>query len=91
MKQEGFDIETVTIQNEPLNRGNSASLYMTWQEQRDFIKVALGPAFENPDKTYSIVFQNDINEPINLTVKIGGKSFTYNLLQKSVNSFIWNK
>ncbi len=45
MKKAGFDINAITIQNEPLNRGNSASLYMSWQEQRDFIKKALGPAF----------------------------------------------
>ncbi|MCU7693388.1 glycoside hydrolase family 30 beta sandwich domain-containing protein [Haoranjiania flava] len=46
MKNNGIDIYAVTVQNEPLNRGNSASLYMTWQEQRDFIKTALGPAFK---------------------------------------------
>lgn len=40
---QGIKIYSVTPQNEPLNRGNSASLYMTWQEQRDFIKTALGP------------------------------------------------
>lgn len=43
METEGFPIESITIQNEPLNRGNSASMYMTWQEQRDFLKTALGP------------------------------------------------
>lgn len=43
-KREGIDIYAVTPQNEPLNRGNSASMYMTWQEQRDFVKDALGPA-----------------------------------------------
>lgn len=60
MKQEGFEIESVTIQNEPLNRGNSASLFMTWQEQRDFIKTALGPKFrENNIKTKIIVFDHN--------------------------------
>ncbi|TCV12237.1 glucosylceramidase [Sphingobacterium alimentarium] len=43
MKKEGINIHSITIQNEPLNRGNSASMYMTWQEQQKFIKVALGP------------------------------------------------
>ena len=42
-KAEGIDIYAVTPQNEPLNRGNSASLYMEWEEQRDFVKTALGP------------------------------------------------
>lgn len=55
MDEEGFYIDAVTIQNEPLNRGNSASLYMTWQEQRDFIKTALGPAFEEAGITTKIV------------------------------------
>lgn len=39
----GIKVYAVTPQNEPLNRGNSASMYMTWQEQRDFIKTGLGP------------------------------------------------
>lgn len=43
MKKEGINIHSITIQNEPLNRGNSASMYMTWQEQQKFIKDALGP------------------------------------------------
>ncbi len=46
MGKEGIHIESITIQNEPLNRGNSMSLYMTWQEQADFIRTALGPKFE---------------------------------------------
>lgn len=45
MASEGFVINAITIQNEPLNRGNSASLYMSWQEQAAFIKNALGPKF----------------------------------------------
>ncbi|GBU08284.1 glucosylceramidase [Bacteroidales bacterium] len=45
MSKEGFPINAITIQNEPLNRGNSASLFMTWQEQKEFIKTALGPKF----------------------------------------------
>lgn len=45
-KTEGINIYAVTPQNEPLNRRNSASLYMTWEEQRDFVKTALGPTLE---------------------------------------------
>ena len=40
MQHEGIKIDAITIQNEPLNRGNSVSLYMTWQEQAAFIKTA---------------------------------------------------
>lgn len=39
-------IFSVTPQNEPLNTGNSASCYMPWKQERDFVKMALGPAFE---------------------------------------------
>ena len=38
MKSQGFDIYAVTLQN-------SMSMYMPWQDQRDFIKTAVGPAF----------------------------------------------
>lgn len=44
MEAEGFDIHAVTIQNEPLNHGNSMSMYMPWRDQKEFVKV-LGPAF----------------------------------------------
>jgi len=39
----GIHIDAITPQNEPLNRGNSASLFMGWEEQRDFVKK-LGPS-----------------------------------------------
>ena len=42
-KDNGINIYAVTPQNEPLNRGNSASMYMGWEEQRDFVKKGLGP------------------------------------------------
>ncbi|MDO9154411.1 MAG: glycoside hydrolase family 30 beta sandwich domain-containing protein [Paludibacter sp.] len=62
MKKEGFDIESITIQNEPLHKGNSASLYMTWQEQATFIKNALGPKFATAGlKTKIIVYDHNFN------------------------------
>jgi len=42
--KEGIKIYAVTLQNEPLNRKNSASLFMGWEEERDFVKV-LGAQF----------------------------------------------
>ncbi|WP_289292646.1 glycoside hydrolase family 30 protein [Bacteroides sp. CG01] len=45
-KAQGINIYAVTPQNEPLNRQNSASLYMSWEEQRDFVKE-LGPKMES--------------------------------------------
>lgn len=45
MENEGFDIHAITMQNEPLNNGNSISLYMPWRDQAKFVKV-LGPALK---------------------------------------------
>lgn len=45
MEAEGFDIHAITMQNEPLNHGNSMSLFMPWKDQAAFVKV-LGPAME---------------------------------------------
>lgn len=62
MAQEGIPITSITIQNEPLNRGNSASLYMTWEEQAEFVGEHLGPAFaQNNIKTKIIVFDHNYN------------------------------
>jgi glucosylceramidase len=62
MEQEGIPIASITIQNEPLNRGNSVSLYMTWQEQAEFIRSALGPAFEAAGiMTKIVVFDHNYN------------------------------
>ncbi|MCF0160295.1 MAG: glucosylceramidase, partial [Bacteroidaceae bacterium] len=44
-QQSGIPIYSVTPQNEPLNRGNSVSCYMPWEEQAEFVKV-LGPALK---------------------------------------------
>lgn len=61
-KDAGVNIYGMTPQNEPLNRGNSASMYMTWQEQRDFIKNALGPKFKQAGLDTKIyVFDHNYN------------------------------
>ncbi|MBR2006607.1 MAG: glucosylceramidase [Alistipes sp.] len=49
MEAEGIPIYAITVQNEPLNHGNSMSLYMGWEQQRDFIRDHLGPEFEKHD------------------------------------------
>ena len=62
MESRGYPIYAVTLQNEPLNRGNSMSLYMTWEEQRDFIKQAVGPAFRAAGlKTKILLFDHNYN------------------------------
>ena len=60
MERRGYPIMAVTLQNEPLNRGNSMSTYMSWQEQSNFIKWAIGPAFAAADlKTKVLVFDHN--------------------------------
>ena len=62
MEAEGIPIYAITIQNEPLNRGNSMSLYMGWEQQRDFIRDHLGPEFESNDIDAKIwVFDHNYN------------------------------
>ncbi|MDP2338473.1 MAG: glycoside hydrolase family 30 beta sandwich domain-containing protein [Bacteroidota bacterium] len=76
MKKEGFNIDAITIQNEPLNRGNSASLYMSWQEQASFVRNALGPKFADAGLTTKIVVfdhnynYDNINDQLSYPVKI---------------------
>lgn len=62
MKKEGINVSSITVQNEPLNRGNSASLYMTWEEQQAFIKQALGPQLKASDLNTKIyAFDHNYN------------------------------
>ena len=62
MEKRGYPILGVTLQNEPLNRGNSMSLYMSWQDQLAFIKEAVGPAFAQAGlKTKILLFDHNYN------------------------------
>ena len=61
MQKRGYKVLGVTLQNEPLNHGNSMSLYMPWEDQRDFLKV-IGPAFEKAGlKTQIMLFDHNYN------------------------------
>ena len=61
MQKRGYKVKYVTLQNEPLNHGNSMSLYMPWEDQRDFLKV-VGPAFEKAGlKTEILLFDHNYN------------------------------
>jgi len=64
MKNEGIAIDAITIQNEPVNSRNTPS--MTWfeNEQADFIKNNLGPAFEKAGIiTKIILFDHNGDRP----------------------------
>ena len=60
-KQEGINIYAVSPQNEPLNPGNCASLYMPWNEQAGFVQQ-LAPAFKRAGLTTKIyLFDHNYN------------------------------
>lgn len=64
MAKEGITIDAITIQNEPENPKNTPSLVMTAEEQRDFIKGHLGPAFEKAGiKTKIVLFDHNCDHP----------------------------
>jgi len=55
MEAQGISITAVTPQNEPLNPYNNPSLVMQANEQANFIKNNLGPAFETAGITTKII------------------------------------
>lgn len=60
-RQEGINIYAVSPQNEPLNAGNCASLYMPWNEQASFVRQ-LAPIFAEADLTTKIyLFDHNYN------------------------------
>ena len=62
LEAEGIPIYAVTPQNEPLNRRNSASMFMGWQEQQAFIKEGLGPHLRDAGLDTKIyVFDHNYN------------------------------
>lgn len=64
MKKEGIDIDAITVQNEPLHPGNNPSLLMLAEDQAEFIKDHLGPAFEENDiKTKIILYDHNADRP----------------------------
>ncbi len=64
MTAEGIPIEAITPQNEPLHPGNNPSLLMTAEQQLDFIKNHLGPAFQkNNISTKIIIYDHNCDRP----------------------------
>ncbi|HYG37385.1 MAG TPA: glycoside hydrolase family 30 beta sandwich domain-containing protein [Cytophagales bacterium] len=70
MKKEGIRIDAVTIQNEPFNVKNNPSMLMMPEDQENFIKNHLGPAFEKDSIDTKIVIYdhnpNIIGYPISI-------------------------
>ncbi len=64
MKAQGITIDAITIQNEPLHPGNTPSMYMEAVDQANFIKTALGPAFQTAGlATKIIVYDHNADRP----------------------------
>jgi glucosylceramidase len=64
MAKEGITIDAITIQNEPENPKNTPSLVMTAEEQNEFIKKHLGPAFQQAGiKTKIVLFDHNCDHP----------------------------
>ncbi len=64
MQKEGIRIDAITIQNEPLNEGNTPSMKMTARDQLMFIKYNLGPIFRQKGiGTKIILYDHNCDEP----------------------------
>jgi glucosylceramidase len=64
MAKEGIAINAITIQNEPENPKNTPSLVMNADEQSEFIKKHLGPAFQKAQiKTKIVLFDHNCDHP----------------------------
>jgi glucosylceramidase len=64
MQKQRIRIDAITIQNEPLNEGNTPSMKMLATEQRDFIKNFLGPLFRKEGiRTKIILYDHNCDEP----------------------------
>ena len=64
MKENGIEIDAVTVQNEPLHPGNNPSLLMLAAQQAVFVRDHLGPAFEkNNIKTKIIIYDHNADRP----------------------------
>lgn len=79
MKAEGITIDAITPQNEPLHPGNNPSLLMLPEQQADFIKNHLGPAFRAEGITTKIiVYDHNCDRPdypITVLNDAGAKQF----------------
>lgn len=70
MKAEGITIDAITIQNEPLHPGNNPSMYMTAEDQANFIKNHLGPTFEQENITTKIIIYDHNADRVDYPISI---------------------
>jgi glucosylceramidase len=79
MKAKGITIDAVTIQNEPQHGGNNPSMVMSAQQQLDFVKNNLGPAFRTASLATKIIIWDhncdNPNYPITILNDAAAKQF----------------
>ena len=64
MRKQGIRIDAVTVQNEPLHPGNNPSLQMLANEQAEFVRDHLGPAFAAAKLgTKIIIYDHNADRP----------------------------
>lgn len=64
MRSKGIPIHAVTIQNEPAHGGNNPSMLMDANEQTEFVRDYLGPAFKASQiKTEIVIWDHNANQP----------------------------
>ncbi len=64
MAAQGITLDAITPQNEPLNPKNNPSMYMSAEDERDFIKNSLGPAFQQARiSTKILCYDHNADEP----------------------------
>lgn len=70
MAEEGIPIDAITVQNEPLHPGNNPSLLMLPDDQAEFIKEHLGPAFKQHNIATKIVIYDHNADRIDYPISI---------------------
>jgi len=64
MEEAGIPIYAITIQNEPEHPGNNPSMSMEPEEQAEFVKSHLGPAFQKANiSTKILIFDHNCDNP----------------------------
>lgn len=64
MQAKNIPIDAITVQNEPQHGGNNPSMVMSSMEQANFIKNALGPAFQTAGlNTKIIIWDHNCDNP----------------------------
>ncbi|MBC3540766.1 glycoside hydrolase [Rufibacter sediminis] len=70
MKAAGITIDAITIQNEPLHDGNNPSMYMSAQDQADFVKNNIGPALRAANLATKIILYDHNLDHVDYPISI---------------------